>query len=287
MSRPTVVAPIIRPLTSPLSYTIRAAHKFGANDPSFDQLVAGVFADGSQGLAWNPSDLSTLFQDIAGLIPVTTVGQPVRLMLDKSGRGNHVTFNSDAARPFLRLNATTGAYYLETDGVDDGGVTPSINFTGTGKVSVFTGIRKLSDASTGILIELSASGAANPGAFTLSAPNGNGSPSYGWRSRGSVDSIAAALSVSAPRTDAINAYGDISADLCNLLVNGALLGQSTSNQGTGNYGNYPLYLFLRGGSSLPFNGHFYGAVIVGRLTTALETLNISKLFARYAGVTLA
>jgi hypothetical protein len=44
----------------------------------------GLFADGSQGVWYDPSDLSTLFQDAAGTTPVTAVEQPVRLMLDKS-----------------------------------------------------------------------------------------------------------------------------------------------------------------------------------------------------------
>jgi hypothetical protein len=47
------------------------------------------------------SDLSGLFQDSAGTIPVTAVEQPVGLMLDLSGRGNHATQATSAARPTL------------------------------------------------------------------------------------------------------------------------------------------------------------------------------------------
>jgi len=61
-----------------------------------------LFAAGEQGAWYDPSDLSTLFQNAAGTTPVTAVEQPVRLMLDKSGRGNHATAPSDAARPVLR-----------------------------------------------------------------------------------------------------------------------------------------------------------------------------------------
>jgi hypothetical protein len=35
---------------------------------------------------------------------------------------------------------------------------------------------------------------------------------------------------------------------------------STADQGIGNYGNYPLYLFGRAGTSLFYNGRFYGSV---------------------------
>jgi hypothetical protein len=79
---------------------------------------AFLFSAGEQGFWYDPSDLSTLFQDAAGSTPVTAVEQPVRLMLDKSGRGNHATASSDAARPVLR-QAVTGEYFLVFDGVDD------------------------------------------------------------------------------------------------------------------------------------------------------------------------
>jgi hypothetical protein len=58
-----------------------------------------LFAAGEQGAWYDPSDLSTLFQDAAGTVPVTASGQPVGLMLDKSGRGNHATQVTAASRP--------------------------------------------------------------------------------------------------------------------------------------------------------------------------------------------
>lgn len=43
-----------------------------------------LFAAGEQGFWYDPSDLTTLFQDSSGATPVTAVGQVVGLMLDKS-----------------------------------------------------------------------------------------------------------------------------------------------------------------------------------------------------------
>lgn len=63
------------------------------------------------------SDTSTLFQDAAGTTPVTSAGDPVRLVLDKSGNGNHLTAPSDAARPVYQTDGTY--HWLEFDGVDD------------------------------------------------------------------------------------------------------------------------------------------------------------------------
>lgn len=76
-----------------------------------------LFALGEQGAWYDPSDLSTLFQDAAGTIPVTTDGDPVGYMGDKSGNGNHATQSVSAARPTYR---TDGAYHkIVFDGVDD------------------------------------------------------------------------------------------------------------------------------------------------------------------------
>jgi len=46
-----------------------------------------LFAAGEPGVWYDPSDLSTLFQDVAGTIPVTDPGNTVGLMLDKSKGG--------------------------------------------------------------------------------------------------------------------------------------------------------------------------------------------------------
>lgn len=71
--------------------------------------IAELFANGEQGVWFDPSDISTLFQDAAGTIPVTGVEQPVGLMLDKSGNGKHASQATTTARPILsaRYNLLT------------------------------------------------------------------------------------------------------------------------------------------------------------------------------------
>jgi hypothetical protein len=70
-----------------------------------------LFQSGEQGVWYEPSDLSTLFQDAAGTTPVTSDGDPVGLMQDKSGNGNHATQSVSASRP-----TNEG---ISFDGVDD------------------------------------------------------------------------------------------------------------------------------------------------------------------------
>lgn len=68
---------------------------------------ADLFAQGEGGMWFDFSDLSTMFQDTAGTVPVTAVGQSVARVNDKSGRGNHATQATAGNRPKLeaRINA--------------------------------------------------------------------------------------------------------------------------------------------------------------------------------------
>ena len=49
-----------------------------------DSLIKSLFANNEVGFAYDPNDLTTLYQDAARTVPVTAVGQPVGLVLDKS-----------------------------------------------------------------------------------------------------------------------------------------------------------------------------------------------------------
>lgn len=83
-------------------WTPGAAVIGGTSKKTFDQLIQSLFANNEQGFFYDPNDLSTMFQDSAGTIPVAAVGQPVGLMRDKSGRNNHAYQTASAARPILR-----------------------------------------------------------------------------------------------------------------------------------------------------------------------------------------
>ncbi len=56
----------------------------GSMQKTLDQLIKSMFANSEQGFTRTLNDLSTLYQDAAGTVPVTGVGQPVGLVLDKS-----------------------------------------------------------------------------------------------------------------------------------------------------------------------------------------------------------
>ncbi len=376
-------------------------------------LIKSMFKAGEQGFAYDPNDLSTLYQDAAGTIPVTAAGQPVGLVLDKSkglvlgsnvvadpsfnnpaywsvttgtsisggnaifsgvtsgvgvgksgittlgktyqvtvtvtsiesgaltvmtGRGagsllspnitsagtytflltalgsladvrinansptatnatvsdisvkelagNHAYQTNAASRPLLQRNATTGAYYLEFDGTDDFLVTNSIDFTATDKVSLFAGLRKLSDAASGMVFELSSSIGTSNGAFNLAAPSISGNLEYVFSSKGTTSTTARATGYPAPISNVVAAIGDLVQPIAKIRINGVDKQVTILSQGTGKYGNYPLYIGRRGGTTVPFNGHLYSLVGVGRLSTDAETTALEKAIAKNVGVTL-
>ena len=254
---------------------------------NFQKLITKLFANGEQGFFYDPSDMGTMFQDAAGTIPVTAVGQPVGLIRDKSGRNNHAFQTTSASRPLLRQNAITGANYLEFDGADDFLQTNNIDFTGTDKVTVIVGVRKLSDVGEGMVVELSPS-YANVGTFGLKGHTGS---SVSWHVKGSLTwNNTVALNQQAPKSLVLTSKADLSAtDLTkksSLTVNGITIASPTTDIGTGSFGKYPIYIGRRGGTSLPFNGHLYSLIGIGKLVSGNETVAIEKELAKHVGVTL-
>jgi hypothetical protein len=157
--------------------------------------------------------------------------------------------------------------YLAFDGVDDSMSTGSIDFTATDKMTVWAGVRKLSDAALAMVGELSANAGTNNGSFFLAAPR-TGTADYGWRSTGTILSDAtAAASYAAPITNVLAAIGNISGDIAALRVNGTQVATSSTDQGFGNYGNYPLFIGQRNNTSLPFNGWLSSLIIRGAQST--------------------
>lgn len=158
--------------------------------------------------------------------------------------------------------------YLKADGVDDFLQTNSIGFTATDKITLCAGVRKLSDAAQAVVTELSATIASNNGTFLLAAPDG-ATNTYGWDSKGTTQVDAVASTFTAPITNVVTGIGNISGDSAIIRVNGVVADTETGDQGTGNYGNYPVYFFHRNSpAGTRFNGYEYGNIAVGKLLTA-------------------
>ena len=118
--------------------------------PSWLRTLYSLFASGEQGALYDPSDLSTLFQDTAGTTPVTAVEQAVALMLDKSGRGNHASQATSTKRPKYsrRVNLLVSTETLSTQSVTTRAAKYVLSFWGTGSISL-TGTVTATLAGTG------------------------------------------------------------------------------------------------------------------------------------------
>jgi hypothetical protein len=170
---------------------------------------------------------------------------------------------------------TTGfPLYLKCNGTNTSMQTNSIDFSSTDKMTVVTGVRKLSDAARGMLMELSNSGSTN--LFNIEAPDANAAITYKLRSSGSTIRDLIASGYAAPITNVLTGISNISAPEATLRVNGSQVATTNQSQGTGTYGNYPLYLFARAGTSLFFNGNFYGAIIRGAQSSAQQIADAEK-----------
>lgn len=243
----------------------------------------GLFASGEQGVWYDPSDMTTLFQDSSGTVPVTAAGQVVGMMKDKSGRGNHAIQATVGSKPILR--SAGNLWYLEFDGIDDFLATGNIDFTQTDKIGVFSGMNKGTNAAIGIFVETSLSANTNNGCFYLAAPVVSGAATATFKSKG-TDETLVTINLPAASNTVLTAQSDISGSMATMRKDGVAAGSSSSSQGSGNYGNFPLYIGRRGGTSLAFKGYLYGLIIRGALTDAAGITSTEKYLAAKSGVTL-
>lgn len=96
-----------------------------------------LFSASEPGALYDPSDLSTLFQDAAGATPVTAVEQPVGRILDKSGRGNHATQSTTTKRPVYsrRVNLWTSTENLSSGWIPVGSTVTASGTAPTGSAA--------------------------------------------------------------------------------------------------------------------------------------------------------
>jgi hypothetical protein len=189
-----------------------------------------------------------------------TVGDTVNIWGAQLETGSTATAYQRVVSSFDVTQAgVPDVWYLSFDGSDDGMLTGTIT-PGVDKMQMFAGVRKLSDAATGSLVELSTS-FNNTGSFGVVAPASNNTSTYQFVSTGTGQAAPLASGFAAPITNVLAGTADIAGDSAILRVNGAQVASSTANQGTGNYLAYPLYVGRRAGTSLPLNGRIYSLIL--------------------------
>jgi hypothetical protein len=250
---------------------------------------AGLFGASDAGAWYDPSDLTSMFQDSAGTTPVTAAGQPMGRLLDKSGRGNHVIQGTSASRPLLQQDAS-GFWHGLLDGFDDSWATAAaLNLSGTQRVTVIAGVRKLSDGAVGCIAEHNATTTlGTPGSFILHNQTAPAGYRFAMASAAAVQTDDMSAYV-APHSAVISGVLDMSvaASTITPLVNGLAPTETKAlTAGVQSFANATFFVGRRGGTSLPFNGRLYQLIVVGRALTASEIAAASRYVASKAGVVL-
>jgi hypothetical protein len=245
---------------------------------------SALFANGEEGAWYDPSDLSSMKQLSDGTVDAV-VDQPVGYIEDKSGNGNHIIQATSTKRPVLR--ESSGLYYLEFDGIDDGMRTGSNIPFGTNSVtamSVFTAAEKEASGSNQNFAELSNNIGSSSGGFRLLCTTGDLLRSlHKGTSADTIDSGA----VANPFKSVMSSVASISAPSHSFRSNGSSVGSNTNSLGTGTYGDHQLSIGSRaGGNSMNLTGKIYGTIVRGAISTAEEIADVEKYLAAKSGVTL-
>jgi hypothetical protein len=231
-----------------------------------------LFAASEKGVWFDPSDITTLFQDSAGTTPVTAAGQPVGRMLDKSGNGAHATQATAGARPTYQIDQY-GWPYLSFNGSSSFMATSAINLTGTDKLTATIGLLVNPNKITaGTAVCTGGDPNATNGTFLIGAPSSGADHSFYLRGS---STLLARVPNQVIGDDVLTGVFDISAATKELELIPRLNSVQSTNiswtgttAGTGSFGNQPLYIGALGGSGVYFQGNIYQVIVRGALSTA-------------------
>jgi hypothetical protein len=262
--RRSLLTPILQPILSP---DFRAISDPGVGGGAWSPLA--LFLPGNVGYAYDFTSASLNYQENTRTNLVTTPGHSIGSATDLSGLGNHASQATSAQRP-----AYQGTCRFV--GADDSLATPSVDFTGTNKVTVLIKLKSNSSGTVQIPLELSSSAASNSGSFSLEAPNTT-TNRYAVGVRGSATycevrlpgQVAPVTNVIVAQLDSSQAtvLGQISATIS--PSGGAATTNGTASVAA-NFGNHISYIGRRAGASAPFNGDIDRIIVIGRALTAPE-----------------
>jgi hypothetical protein len=238
------------------------------------------------GFAYDISNISTLWQDTAGTIPVTEPGDPVARVDDVSSRGNHATQNVGTSMPTYQVDAN-GKGYLQFDGLDDFLVTPSIDLSAHQQALLLFAFYRDAYAA-GVLMEQTALYTGTPGAWLA---NVTGAGNVTFAARGSATNAAASATpgtVPGPFVAAslVDVNAATAADAFrNARLNGTAFQLSASvNPTNTSLANAAVYIAARAGTSLFLQGRFYGAVVRGGNVPLTTQQALEDYYAERAGL---
>ena len=275
---------LVRAMRTPMPPALR----FGMPRDRLDELralIAQLFGNGEQGAMYIPQPTllgeQVLYQDAAGTVPVTADGDPVGLVLDLSGNGNHASQSTSAARPVYRTDGTL--HWLEFDGVDDWLSTAVISAGSPVTAQITAGVRPTRPADQ-ILAEYGPSN-STAGHFYLTVPERG---AYRFLANGVAASISDLASVThgaIPENAVITGVGDLSQPSKRIRRNGVYGAEALGSTGT--FTDQQLFIGSRAGTSLFYASNLYGMVLQFGGTLLEQSISDTEQYvSRKTGVTL-
>lgn len=223
----------------------------------------------SKGVAYNFQDLGTLWQDINGTIPVTSVDQLIARVDDISGNVNHIIQADISKRPQLKRDNI--GYYLWFDGTKTMYSNNIVDFDGISDFTVLSRISK-ENLNTGILLESSENYNNYMGGFLISQEGNNitistTGPSYnlGTAEFDTDSTIIGIVNIMITPKVKIRVNGENK----NII--------SSMNNTNKTLSNYRIYIGSRGDSSNFMTTKVRSLAMIGRSLTNEEIINIENI----------
>jgi len=262
--------------TNPLALIIGNTDEVVGHNISFDNVSIRRIGE------------ATMFQDSAGTTPVTTDGDPVGKILDKSGRGNHASQATAAKRPLYKTSG--GLHWLQFDGVDDRVSSASLDLSGTSTATLLLGLLRPNDSGYKMYAEFGPPDTTG-GFYFASRSSVSG---YEVGLKGSSGQTVAVTDTSAPpitdiATIELDYLQPTNATEIVIRVNGVVESTSQVGQpsaGDGPFGNLALNVGCRSDGSLPVTGNIYSMIFLGRTATTQEITDTETWVADKTGVVL-
>lgn len=252
-------------------------------------LMRKLFSNGEQGFFYDPNDLSTMYQDAAGIIPVTAAGQPAGLMLDKSKGliiGNNVSLVSTATKTadgvqYITLISDTsyGFKWFDVEfTINSSTALNNVFIEGFGGTAMY--LTNLTLGVNKIKILVGRTGVSRIGALAASRYDISNITVKEVAGNHAYQSVSAMrpLLVAAPQRLDYDAVDDKLITNLPVQLTGCTVVRSVPNVGTQILTNQTIP------TTYNDNTDHCGLIVINRALTATETSQITKLFNKAAGV---
>ena len=238
-------------------------------------------------LAFNFSDLSSLWQDSSKTVPVTNYGQGVGSVSNLSGVHPGISQVTSSKRPLFSsfLQSGTPVNGLLFDGSDDC-LLSSFNLSDTDELTVIFAVRPLAN-SLGMIAELTENASANDGAFYV-ANRVVADNDFAVASR--VTSLEYTQkngkNISTTHVMAATINGGTT-PAAKLYFNGVYDPSATTagSRSAGNFANSTLHIGQRAATAFPYNGYLCGwFFLCGAIVPDAVILSVSELLQNEVGL---